>query len=135
MDHSLLLTILKACTNCWEKPIHWLLNIALPDGAIRSAKGYSVEVPAWSQELAAWRLTKEEKWLTAAKAHADQFIATQVNGNLTKPLSRLPFYNAAFYAYWWDLTDLYDATKEDRFLQAANASAYHTLAGIRSFLR
>jgi hypothetical protein len=111
----------------------WLIDIALPNGAIRPAKGYSVEVPAWSQELAAWRLTKEEKWLTAAKAHADQFIATQVNGNLTKPLSRLPFYNAAFYAYWWDLTDLYDATKEDRFLQAANSSAYHTLAGIRSF--
>lgn len=111
----------------------WLTEIALPNGAIRSAKGYSVDVPAWTQELAAWRLTKEEKWLSAAKANADQFIATQVNGNLTKPLSRLPFYNAAFYAYWWDLTDLYDATKEDRFLQAANASAYHTLAGIRSY--
>lgn len=111
----------------------WLREIALPNGAIRAAKGYSVEVPAWTQELAAWRLTKDEKWLTAAKANADKFIATQVNGNVTRPLSRLPFYNAAFYAYWWDLTDLYDATKEERFLQAAVAAAYHTLAGIRSY--
>ena len=111
----------------------WLKDIALPDGKVRAAKGYSVDVPAWTQELAAWRLTKEDKWLTAAKAGADQYIATQVNGNLTKPLSRLPFYNASFYAYWWDLTDLYDVTKEARYLQAAYASAYHTLAGIRSY--
>ncbi|WP_315817136.1 hypothetical protein [Paraflavitalea speifideaquila] len=105
----------------------------MPDGNIRAAKGYSVEVPTWTQKLAAWRLTKEDKWLTAARANADQFIATQVYGNLTKPLSRLPFYNASFYAYWWDLADLYDATKDDRYLQAADASAYHTLAGIRSY--
>jgi hypothetical protein len=111
----------------------WLTDIALPDGKIRSAKGYSVDVPAWSQELAAWRLTKDDKWLTAAQTNADQFIATQVNGNLTKPLSRLPFYNASFYAYWWDLADLYDATKEVRYLLAADASAYHTLIGIRAY--
>jgi hypothetical protein len=111
----------------------WLADIALPNGAIRQARGYSVEVPAWTQELAAWRLTKEEKWLTAAKADADKYIAAQVNGNLTKPLSRLPFYNAAFYAYWWDLMDLYEITKEERFLQAATTSAFQTVAGIRSY--
>lgn len=111
----------------------WLKDIALPGGKVRPARGYSVDVPVYTQDLAAWRLTKEEKWLTAAKADADQFIAIQVNGNLTKPLSRLPFYNTSFYAYWWDLIDLYEATKEPRYLQAADASAYHTLIGIRAY--
>lgn len=111
----------------------WLKDIALPDGKIRSARGYSVELPSYTQDLAAWRLTNDAKWLNAAKVDADRFIALQVNGNLTKPLSRVPFYNTSFYAYWWDLLDLYEVTKEPRFLQAADASAYHTLIGIRSY--
>lgn len=111
----------------------WLEEIALPDGAIRNAKGYSVEVPEYTQYLAAWRLTKEEKWLNNAKASAKTFINNQVYGKQTKPLSRMPFYNAAFYAYWWDLLDLYDETKESQWLKAAETSAFQTLAGIRSF--
>lgn len=111
----------------------WLKDIALPEGKVRPTRGYSVDVPAWAQELAAWRLTKDTKWLTTAKAGADQYLATQVYGNLSKPLSRLPFYNAAFYAGWWDLLDMYEATKENRYLEAANNSAYYTLLGIRSY--
>ncbi|WP_207515633.1 hypothetical protein [Longitalea luteola] len=111
----------------------WLEEIALPDGAIRNARGYSVEVPDYTQQLAAWRLTKEEKWLNTAKASANAYIKAQVYGKLTKPLSRMPFYNAAFYAYWWDLIDLYDETKEPHWLKAAETSAFQTLAGIRSF--
>lgn len=111
----------------------WLKEIALPNGAIRAAKGYSVEVPSWTQELAAWKLTGQQQWLTAAMADADRYIAAQVNGHLTKPLSRVPFYNTSFYAYWWDLLDLYEASHQKRFLEAANASAYQTLIGIRSY--
>lgn len=111
----------------------WLKEIALPGGAVRPAKGYSVEVPTYTQELAAWRLTGEKQWLDKAMASADRFIALQVNGHITKPLSREPFYNSSFYAYWWDLLDLYEATGEKRFLAAAESSAYHTVAGIRSY--
>lgn len=111
----------------------WLKEIALPGGNIRPAKGYSVEVPIYTQQLAAYRLTGDKQWLTKAMASADEFIALQVNGHITKPLSREPFYNTSFYAYWWDLIDLYEATKEKRFLDAAEYSAYHTVAGIRSY--
>ncbi len=98
----------------------------MPEGAIRNAKGYSVEVPDYTQYLAAWRLTKEEKWLNTAKANAQAFLNTQVYGKVTKPLSRMPFYNAAFYAYWWDLLDLYDVTKDQQLLKAAETSAFQT---------
>lgn len=111
----------------------WLKKIALPDNNIRDAKGYSVVIPAWTQELAAYRLTGQRSWLDAATAHADAFIAQDVFGVKTVPLSKQPFYNTSFYAYWWDLTDLFDATGNRSYLDAASAAAFHTLAGVRSY--
>lgn len=111
----------------------WLKNIALPDNAVRAAKGYSVNVPAWSQELAAYRLTKDQKWLNAARRDADTFLAKEVYGRHTQPLSKQPFYNTSFYANWWDLPDLYDVTRDSVYLRAAEAAAFHTLAGVRTY--
>ncbi|MDR6569107.1 hypothetical protein [Chitinophaga ginsengisegetis] len=111
----------------------WLKEIALPGNNIRPAKGYSVNIPAWTQELAAYRFTKDKSWLAAATKHAKAYISTEVYGPKTTPLSKQPFYNASFYAYWWDLTDLYDLTKDTTFLHAAETSAFQTLAGIRVY--
>lgn len=111
----------------------WLKKIALPDNKVRDAKGYSVVIPEWTQELAAYRLTGQRSWLDAAVKHADAFIQQEVFGTKTTPLSKQPFYNTSFYAYWWDLTDLFDATGNQQYLQAAQAAAFHTLAGVRSY--
>ncbi|MEI3800453.1 MULTISPECIES: hypothetical protein [unclassified Chitinophaga] len=111
----------------------WLKEIALPGNNIRPAKGYSVNIPAWTQELAAYRFTKDKSWLAAATKHAKAYISTEVYGPKTTPLSKQPFYNASFYAYWWELTDLYDLTKDTAFLRAAETSAFQTLAGIRVY--
>jgi hypothetical protein len=111
----------------------WLEGIALPGNKIRPARGYSVNIPAWTQELAAYRLTKNKNWLTTATTHAREFIATEVYGHKTEPLGKQPFYNASFYAYWWELTDLYEITKDTFFLHAAATSAFQTLAGVRVY--
>ncbi|RPE05728.1 hypothetical protein EGT74_25525 [Chitinophaga lutea] len=111
----------------------WLKKIALPNNSIRDAKGYSVVIPAWTQELAAYRLTGQRSWLDAAAAHADAFISSEVHGTKTVPLSKQPFYNTSFYAYWWDFTDLFDATGNTAYLKAAADAAFHTLAGVRSY--
>lgn len=111
----------------------WLKHIALPDKAIRDAKGYSVKIPAWTQELAAYRLTGERRWLDAAKKGAQAFLANDVYGEHTAPLSKQPFYNTSFYANWWDLPDLYDVTGDSIYLKAAVAAAFHTLAGVRTY--
>lgn len=110
----------------------WIKNIALPDDKIRYANGYSVNVPTWIPELAAYKLTKNSKWLMLAKADADKFIAEQVYSNTAKPLTSQPFYNTSFYAYWWNLVDFYELTKEDKYLKAAETSAFQTIVGIRS---
>ncbi|GEP94399.1 hypothetical protein [Chitinophaga cymbidii] len=111
----------------------WLKSIALPDNAVRNAKGYSVRVPEWSQELAAYRMTKDRKWLDAARKGANAFLDTEVYGRHTTPLSKQPFYNTSFYANWWDLPDLYDITADSTYLRAAEDAAFHTLAGVRTY--
>lgn len=110
----------------------WISNIALPDNKIRTALGYSVNIPAWVQELAAYKLTKNSSWLNNAIANADRFITAQVNSNTITPLGKGGFYNANFYAYWWDLLDLYETTSDAKYLKAAEYSAFQTIAGIRS---
>ncbi|MBS0030396.1 hypothetical protein ACTJJ0_25805 [Chitinophaga sp. 22321] len=111
----------------------WLEAIALPGNKVRPARGYSVNIPVWTQELAAYRLTKNKNWLNAAAAHAKEFIASEVYGTKTVPLGKQPFYNASFYAYWWELPDLYEVTGDTSFLAAATTSAFQTLAGIRVY--
>lgn len=110
----------------------WINTIALPNGKIRTASGYSVNIPEWVQELAAYRLTKSGKWLSSAGVNADKFLNTSVYNNTITPLNKIPFYNASFYAYWWNLLDLYEQTKDEKYLKAAEQSAFHTIAGIRS---
>lgn len=110
----------------------WITDLALPEGKTRTAGGYSVNIPGWVQELAAYRLTKESKWLNSASVNADKFLATQVFNNTITPLGKVPFYNSQFYAYWWNLPDLYEQTKDEKYLKAAEAAAFMTIAGIRS---
>lgn len=116
-----------------QKANPWLMDIALPGNQVRNANGYSVEIPSWTQQLAAYRLTGNNKWLTAAKTGATKFLATDVYGSKTVPLTKQPFYNTSFYSYWWELPDLFEITRDSTWLKAAEASAFHTLAGVRVY--
>jgi hypothetical protein len=111
----------------------WINSIAMPGDSIRKTIGYAVDVQAWPQLLAAYRLTKNKKWLELAKTGADIFITRQVSNNSTTPIGKGPFYNATFYANWWEFLDLYETTHEPKYLKAAEESAFHTIAGIRSY--
>lgn len=111
----------------------WLKNIALPGDSLRVAKGYSTDFLSWNQALWAYQLTGQAKWLQQAKKNADVFIQHKIYNNTNKLLSHIPFYNASFYAPWWDLLDLYETTKDKKYLKAAEYGAHFTIAGIRSY--
>jgi len=111
----------------------WLKNIALPGDSLRMAKGYSTDFYSWNQALWAYQLTGQAKWLQQAKKDADLFIQQKIYNNTSKVLSHVPFYNASFYAPWWDLLDLYETTKDKKYLKAAEYGAHFTIAGIRSY--
>ncbi|TCC98562.1 hypothetical protein [Pedobacter hiemivivus] len=111
----------------------WLKNIALPGDSLRIAKGYSTDFHSWNQALWAYQLTGQAKWLQQAKKDADVFIQQKIYNNTNKLLSHTPFYNATFYTPWWDLLDLYETTKDKKYLKAAEYGAHFTIAGIRSY--
>lgn len=111
----------------------WLKNIALPGDSLRVAKGYSTDFHSWNQALWAYQFTGQAKWLQQAKKDADLFIQQKIYNNNSKVLSHVPFYNASFYAPWWDLLDLYETTKDKKYLKAAEYGAHFTIAGIRSY--
>lgn len=111
----------------------WLVQVGMPDQQPRKLSGYSVNLPAWTQELAAYRLTKDKQWLDKAVLHAKEFVQKEVYGQKTEVLTTQPFYNTSFYPYWWDLMDLYEINKDKVFLDAAKYASFFTIAGIRSY--
>ncbi len=111
----------------------WLKEIAMVGDSLRKTSGYSVPTLSWVQALSAYRLTGQKKWLEEAKKSASLYIDQQIYTNTGTPLSKMPFYNTTFYAPWWDLIDLYEETKDRKYLDAAQYGAAHTLAGIRSY--
>ncbi len=111
----------------------WLKSIALPGDTLRRAIGYSTGFIPWVQAMAAYKMTNDLKWLALAKENADRYIAHQIYTNTKSPLRHTPFYNSSFYAPWWHLVDLYELTKDRKYLDAAIYGSYFTIAGVRSF--
>lgn len=122
-------------TTCWEGLFRltgglnpWLKELALPQGQFRYAKSYNTSWP-WSEMLAAHRLAPSCMSLDNVKTDADAWLAKEVYGRQTHPVSFRAFYNIHFYPYWWDVIDLYEATGDAKYLSAAVEGAFHTLAG------
>lgn len=109
----------------------WLEELVLPEGKPKVSGGYNSS-PAWTEDLAAWRQTRDPAWLKKAQEGADKFIAEDVYGRKTQPVSFDAFYNIHFYPYWWELVDLFEATGARKYIEAANEGAFHTLAGLWS---
>lgn len=100
---------------------------------MRKTKGYSTQVLSWVQAISAYNLTGDEKWKRFATSTADRYIDLQIYKNSSQPVGLMSFYNTNVYAPWWDLIDLYELTKEEKYLKAAQYGASNTIAGIRSF--
>lgn len=105
----------------------WLIPLALPNGNLRGPSQF------WSERMAAYRLTDSIKYLTQAINGVNSFINSTVYGIKTQPVDHKAFYNAGFYANWWDLVDMYEHTQDAKYLNAAEISAFHTLAGLRNY--
>lgn len=110
----------------------WIKKIAMPNGMPRYSKGYGVN-EGWTGDLAAYKLTKDSKWLSSARQKADEFVFKEIFGIKSKLLNPIVFYNAESYPAWSDLLDLYDITGDKKYQTAAEYGAYQTIAGIRAY--
>ena len=112
----------------------WLTELALPGGHIRTSTDYNSSWP-WTDRLAANRLNPDVMSLGDVTANAEVWLAKEVYGKQTSPVNFQYFYNIHFYPYWWDVIDLYEATHDKRYLDAAEEGAFHTIAGLWSHPR
>ena len=110
----------------------WLADIAMPECKPRYSKGYGVD-QTWADDLAAFRLTKEDKWLVKATIGANHELHTALYNNPSKSILPWMFYHAQAYPQWFDLLDLYDVSKDKALVAASAYAAHFTLAGIRTY--
>lgn len=94
------------------------LNLAMPS-----------EADSWQNKLALYRITKEQKHLESAHSKALTYIEKRINTLQTdftdahlKGVLGGQFWTD-FAPKWVDLLELYEETKDDRFLQAARRGA------------
>jgi len=81
---------------------------------------------SWSNALALYRATGERRWLDLAVRDADAYLQRRVAKRQTDyadPDSRGLFFWTAFVPQWIELFELYEETREKRFLDAAHEGA------------
>lgn len=93
-----------------------------PDGTPRVTHGYS-HVQPFEDALALYNLTGETRWRDAAVAGADAYVAENIDRLPTKDLGTMPFINMSFVPDWEGLLHAYDATGDQRYLDASAAAA------------
>jgi hypothetical protein len=92
----------------------------------------------WQDQLAMYRISRDASWLTKSRAGADAHIAAELDRLPTSfnTNSALVDKQAAFYTdylpRWFDLYELYESTKDKRYLDAAVTSARAMLLMLRS---
>ncbi|MFM9081600.1 MAG: hypothetical protein ACKOTE_15970, partial [Opitutaceae bacterium] len=80
----------------------------------------------WSNALGLFRATGERRWLDHAVKDADAYLKSRVGvrqRDYADPDSRGLFFWTAFTPQWIELFELYEETREPRFLAAAHAGA------------
>ena len=80
----------------------------------------------WQNSLALWRATGESNWLEKAKQGADRYIQTRIDQPQTgfnDPSSRGLFFWTSYAPNWMELCSLYEATGDQRYLDAAHEGA------------
>lgn len=92
----------------------------------------------WQDQLAMFRMTRDTSWLAKSRAGAEAHIAAELD-RLPTDFDTNPALidkQAAFYTdygpRWFDLYELYEATTERRYLDAAVESARAMLLMLRS---
>ncbi len=80
----------------------------------------------WQNALALWRATGDAAWLTTAKAGADAYIRARIETpqkDFKDPAARGVFFWTSFAPNWMELYEVFEATGEPRYLEAAREGA------------
>ena len=88
------------------------------------------ELPAFENTLNMYKYTGDKKYLTQAIAEADNYLKTHVYPIEERPEEWINFIYISYYPNLASLLDIYEATGEQRFLDAAEYTAQQILTGL-----
>jgi len=91
--------------------------------------GYS-SAPAWTAALGVYLAAPTPELLAQIKADADKWIKEAYLSKDYNEPEYMPFVNVKLYPYWWYLADLYEITKEKKYLDYALEGAYWTASSL-----
>ncbi len=83
--------------------------------------------PAWTSLLGIYLADPNPELLERVKRECDHWLSYAFD---TKPHGEpdpVPFVNDGFYPYWWYLPDLYEITKDKKYLEAAEKGAFRSM--------
>jgi hypothetical protein len=107
-----------------------LRNVGIDNG-VRIGKGAGT-VPPFAENLWHYNYSGREESLEEAKKQAESYLKTQVYAKNTKNFQDEEFVNQAFFPQWITLLDLYETTKDKKYLDAAVEAAGMNLAVVWS---
>lgn len=110
----------------------WLEKIAIPSGSVRTPKGYFCNVMPFRQQLSAYHMTGDEKYMENAATLADKYVSEIIKGN-SQIFAQGSFYNSQMSPEWTSLIDMYRTTGNMSYIEAATTAATHTIAGVKTW--
>jgi len=78
---------------------------------------------SWQNNLRVHQATGEKRYLDRARAGADRYLATRMAQGAKDFSDGAPFFWTAFAPMWIDLFELFEATQDRRYLEAARLGA------------
>ncbi|PYI52854.1 OmpL47-type beta-barrel domain-containing protein [Paenibacillus flagellatus] len=101
------------------------------DGGVRHQNAYANDgVPRWHEYLMLYTYTKDSAYLAEAIAGADRYIAERLETPDTRIPAHESFINISYAPYWQGLLDLYEVTKERKYLDAAREGAHRWMTSV-----
>ncbi len=87
----------------------------------------------WTSLLGRYLANPDAELLEKAKTACDSWIKTQMETPNNKEVDVEYFINFGDYPYWWYLVDMYEITKDEKYLKYAQQGAFHTISSLWSY--
>ncbi len=107
----------------------WLEEFA---GSADNLNLYS-NMPSWVKTFGMYLASPTETLLNKTKAECDPWLEKTFMQSTTEEGDYNNFANVSFYPYWWYLPDLYEVTKDPKYLDYAQRGAFHTMAALWAY--
>ncbi len=90
-------------------------------------------MPEWVSLFGIWIASPSDELLERVKASCDNWLVRVFLQSTLEEGNYNNFANVDFYPYWWYLPDLYEATKDPKYLDYAQRGAFHSMAALWAY--